>query len=109
MSKSRNILISSVIGIGSLALAYVPLPGVSQSIVVVSGSELQEPLAVLEAEFEQQYPDIDLQLEFQGSQDIVNNYIDDKNRFVPTVLIPANGEVFNDLESRWQSDRKSVV
>lgn len=106
MSKSRNILISSVIGIGSLALAYVPLPGVSQSIVVVSGSELQEPLAVLEAEFEQQYPDIDLQLEFQGSQDIVNNYIDDKNRFVPTVLIPANGEVFNDLESRWQSQNQ---
>lgn len=103
MSNAQKILFSSAVALGSLGLAYVPLPGASQSIVVVSGSELREPLAILETRFEQQHPGIDLELKFQGSQDIVNNYIDQKNSFVPTVVIPANGEVLNDLRDRWQA------
>jgi len=103
MSNPQKVLVSSAIAVGALALAYVPLPGSNQSIVVVSGSELQEPLTLLEERFEQQYPGIELALEFQGSQDIVNNYIDDDNRLTPTVLIPANGEVLTDLRSRWQA------
>ena len=74
--------------------------------MVVSGSELKEPLETLETRFEQQYPNIDLDLKFQGSQDIVNNYIDDKNSFVPTVLIPANGDVFDELTARWQAQNQ---
>ncbi|MEM8807117.1 MAG: substrate-binding domain-containing protein, partial [Cyanobacteria bacterium P01_G01_bin.38] len=103
MSKTNKIFASLAIALSSLGLAYVPLPGVNQSIVVVSGSELQEPLKQLEAEFEQQHPSIDLELEFQGSQDMVNNYVDDKNSFDPTVLIPANGEILNELSERWQA------
>ena len=103
MSNAQKIFVSSAIALGSLGLAYVPLLGANQSIVVVSGSELQEPLAILETRFEQQHPGIDLDLKFQGSQDIVNNYIDQKNSVVPTVVIPANGEVLNDLRDRWQA------
>ncbi|MEM9947019.1 MAG: substrate-binding domain-containing protein [Cyanobacteria bacterium P01_D01_bin.36] len=104
MSNTRKILTSSAIALTALALAYTPIPGAgSQSIVIVSGSELQEPLTLLEKRFEQQYPDIDLDLKFQGSQDIVNNYIDDNNKFSPTVLIPANGEVLTDLSERWEA------
>ena len=57
----------------ALGLTYIPLPGVQQTVVVVSGTELQEPLTDLEARFEESNPNINIQLEFQGSQDIVNN------------------------------------
>ena len=103
MSNTQKVLTSSAIALGAIALAYVPLPGTNSSIVIVSGSELQEPLTLLESKFEQQYPNIALDLKFQGSQDIVNNYIDDDNNFSPTVLIPANGEVLTDLSERWQA------
>ena len=103
MSNTQKVLTSSAIALGVIALAYAPLPGTTQSIVIVSGSELQEPLMLLESQFEQQHPDIDLDLKFQGSQDIVNNYVDDNNKFSPTVLIPANGEVLTDLGERWQA------
>lgn len=91
----------------SLGLAYAPIPGFSQTVVVVSGSELQEPLKILEARFEQQNPNTQLQLEFQASQDIVNNYIDNRNDFDPTVLIPANGQLLQELEQRWQAQESA--
>lgn len=87
----------------SLALAYAPLPGVQQRITVVSGSELEEPLAVLEERFEQTYPNIALTIEIQGSQDIVNNFIDDRNDFEATVLIPANGQLLAEFAERWSA------
>jgi ABC-type Fe3+ transport system substrate-binding protein len=101
--KPAKTLASTTIILVSLGLSYAPLPGVSQSITVVSGSELQEPLTLLEASFEQQHPGIQLDLKFQGSQDIVNNYIDDQNDFEPTILIPANGELLTELAERWQA------
>jgi len=85
-----------------LADVLLPLLGLRQTVVAVSGTELQEALKELEVRFEQQHPRIELELEFQGSQDIVNNYIDDKNDFTPTVLIPANGELLAELEQRWR-------
>lgn len=91
----------------AMGLTYAPLPGVQQKIVVVSGTELQEPLSALEAKFEREHPNIDLELRFQGSQDIVNRYIDDRNDFKPTVLIPANGEILQELETRWRSQNNS--
>ncbi|ESA34406.1 abc transporter substrate-binding protein [Leptolyngbya sp. Heron Island J] len=94
---------SLAIIVASAGLAYAPLPGVNQSITIVSGSELQEPLKLLETRFEQQNPSIQINLEFQGSQDIVNKYIDDKNDFEPTVLIPANGQLLDELSQRWQA------
>lgn len=100
--KSIARMASSVaIALASLGLAYAPLPGVNKTITVVSGSELQEPLAVLEERFENAYPNLDLNIEIQGSQDIVNKYLDDTNDFTPTVLIPANGQLLEELAERW--------
>ena len=72
-------IFSGIITCLALALAYVPIPGLSQKIIVVSGSELAEPLEELETKFEEKYPNINIELKFQGSQDMINNYIDKKN------------------------------
>ena len=89
MTSAPRASISAAIALAALSLAYAPIPGLTQTVVVVSGTELQEPLKVLEAKFEQEHPGTHLELKFQGSQDMVNKYIDDKNDFKPTVLIPA--------------------
>ncbi|MEM9567428.1 MAG: substrate-binding domain-containing protein [Cyanobacteria bacterium P01_E01_bin.34] len=93
------------LGIAAVAavLAYAPIPGLQQTIVVVSGSELEESLNVLVRRFENSHPNIEVRLHTQGSQDIVNRYIDNSNSFTPTVLIPANGDVLTELSSRWQA------
>ncbi len=101
--QRRRRLVSVGIIVGALGLTYAPIPGGERTIVVVSGTELQAPLEVLAAKFEQQNPSNKLKLKFQGSQDIVNNYVDKKNDFKPTVLIPANGEILGDLASRLQA------
>jgi ABC-type Fe3+ transport system substrate-binding protein len=80
---------------------------VTKTITVVSGSELQEPLAVLEPRFEAANPNIDVKITIQGSQDLVNNYIDDRNDFTPTVLIPANGQLLTELEERWTAQNST--
>ncbi len=105
--RQKSVLISTGIILAALGLTYAPLPGLEQTVVVVSGTELQEPLQALEAKFEQENPDIDLELEFQGSQDMVNRYLDDQNDFNPTVLIPANGEILEELGDRWQTQNNS--
>ncbi|NEQ49825.1 MAG: solute-binding protein [Leptolyngbya sp. SIO3F4] len=102
MSSPKPLLSLAIIA-ASAGLAYAPLPGVNHTITIVSGSELQEPLKLLETRFEQQNPSIQVNLEFQGSQDIVNKYIDDNNDFEPTVLIPANGQLLDELSQRWQA------
>ena len=101
--KTRELTLSGGIIAVALGLAYAPTPVAEQEIVVVSGTELQEPLAQLEQRFEATYPDIDVTLEFQGSRDIINRYLDDQNDFVPTVLIPANGELLGELSDRWSA------
>ena len=107
-SNNRNrTLISLGIISASLALAFAPIPGVKQTITIVSGTELQEPLQELEQRFERENSGIDLELKFQGSQDMVNNYIGKQNDFQPHVLIPANGEILKELDSRWQAKNKS--
>jgi ABC-type molybdate transport system substrate-binding protein len=100
---TRRAILSIGIILAALGLSYAPLPGVQQQIVVVSGTELREPLTALEEKFERSHPNIQLELKFQGSQDIVNRYIDDRNDFKPTVVIPANGEILRELETRWRS------
>lgn len=44
--------------------------------------------------------DARLDLKLQGSQDIVNKSIDHQNDFNPTVLIPANAELLQELGDR---------
>lgn len=101
--KRRSLLISLGIIACALAMTYAPVPGLQQTVVVFSGSELQEPLAELEQRFEAQNPGIQLDIRIQGSQDMVNNYVDDRNDVDPTVLIPASGELLNELSDRWQA------
>lgn len=96
-------LTSAALLLGSLVLTYAPLPGFKQALVVVSGSELQEPLTVLETTFEDQYPSIDLELEFQGSQDMIDRYQKDENDFTPAVLIPASADFLADLVSNQEA------
>jgi len=99
---SRSIT-SLAITFASLLLAYVPLPGLTQKIVVVSGTELQEPLAKLAADFAQAHPDIQVELKFQGSQELANKYLNEQNDFQPTILIPANGEILQELADRLRT------
>jgi ABC-type molybdate transport system substrate-binding protein len=100
-SMTRRAMMSGAIALAAVGLAFAPLPGIQRKIIVVSGTELQEILPSLEGKFEQAHPNIDVEFQFQGSQDIVNNYVDNKNEFTPTVLIPANGELLTELSDRW--------
>lgn len=107
-SNKKNRLLTSVgIIIASLGLTYAPIPGWQQTITIVTGTELQEPMEKLETLFEQENPNINVELKFQGSQDMVNRYIDDDNDFNPTVIIPANGEILQELRDRWQTQINS--
>ena len=100
---NKQTLIAIGIGVVAAILAYAPLPGINQTVVVVSGSELQESLELLVEQFEHSHPNIDIDLRFQGSQDIVNRYVDDSNSFTPAVLIPANGDILTELANRWRA------
>jgi ABC-type molybdate transport system substrate-binding protein len=102
-SKSSKLINSSAIIIAALGLTYAPIPGLQKNIIIVSGTELQEPLQKLEAKFEQANPNIKLELKFQGSQEMVNNYVDQKNDFQATILIPANGEILTELSDRFRA------
>ncbi|MEM9541262.1 MAG: substrate-binding domain-containing protein [Cyanobacteria bacterium P01_E01_bin.42] len=106
-SKTTKTLISLGILAASLAVAYAPLPGLQQTLYVVSGSELQEPLAALEQSFEERHPNIKIELKFQGSQELVDRYLDENNDFQPTVLIPANGVLLQELGDRWRTQNNS--
>jgi ABC-type molybdate transport system substrate-binding protein len=105
--KSDRTIKSGAILLLSLGLAYAPIPGLGQNITVVSGTELAEPLAKIEANFEAKYPNIKVEIKTQGSQDLVNNYIDKKNDFKPTVLIPASASFVKEVAERWKSQNQS--
>lgn len=100
----KKILTSILIALGSGVIAYAPLPGSQQTIVIVSGSELEEPLKVLEQTFESQHPNTKIEIKIQGSQEIINRVVDKKNDFTPTILIPANGELLTELQQRLGTD-----
>ncbi|WP_299411837.1 substrate-binding domain-containing protein [Acaryochloris sp. IP29b_bin.148] len=103
MAKSqRSLYISLAIIAAALGLTFYPLPGDQvQTLVVVSGSELEPPLKKLIESFHQQQSQIRIDLKVQGSLDMVNRFIDDRNDFQPTVLIPANQDTLKRLEQRW--------
>jgi ABC-type molybdate transport system substrate-binding protein len=105
--KTRRLFTSLGIILAALGLAYAPLPGVNRTLIIVGGTELQEPLQALEPEFERQNPNIQLELKFQGSQEMINRYLDNRNDFKPAVLIPANGELIDELGDRWRTQNQS--
>jgi ABC-type molybdate transport system substrate-binding protein len=106
-SPSRQYPTSIAIILAALGLTYAPVPGLQQTVIIVSGTELQVPLQELETKFEQANPTIKLELKFQGSQDIVNKYVNQQNDFKPTVLIPANGEILTELSDRLQASNNT--
>lgn len=95
--------------ITSFALTYLPIFPVTTTVTVVIGSELKEVLTEIETKFEAENSNINLDLKVQGSQDIISNFIQGKNNFIPTVLIPANGELINQLESHLQGQGKTDI
>lgn len=105
-NRKKKLIFSTAIAITSLALATAPLPGLQRKIVVVAGTELAKPLEQITPIFEQQNPSIDLELKFQGSQDIVNNFVDKKNDFQATVLIPASEEILDELKERLSAQKQ---
>ncbi len=106
-STATRTALSLTIAAASFGLAYyAPMGASKQTITVVAGSELQEPLMLLEKSFERDNPNLAVELKFQGSQDMINRYVDDKNDFEPTILMPANGELLNELSSRWQAQNQ---
>ncbi len=107
ITKSQRIALSlGILAIG-VTLTYSPLFNPRQTLLIISGTELQEPLDALVPRFASQYPDITVELDFQGSQDIVNNYIDDQNETDPAILIPANGVILEELEQRWKAQHST--
>ncbi|ABW27054.1 substrate-binding domain-containing protein [Acaryochloris marina] len=102
VKSQRSLYISLAIIAASLGLTFYPLPDDQvQTLVVVSGSELEPPLKKLIETFHQQQSKIRIDLKVQGSLDMVNRFIDDRNDFQPTVLIPANQDTLKRLEQRW--------
>ncbi|MBF2055897.1 MAG: substrate-binding domain-containing protein [Cyanobacterium sp. T60_A2020_053] len=87
----------------SMIITYAPLPFQKTTLHVVIGSELQEPLKEIERIFEENYPNIEVNLKVQGSQDIVNNIINKKNDFPVTIVIPASDELISELDTRLRA------
>lgn len=106
---SRNKLISLLIIAASLSLTYLPILLFKTTVTIVSGSELKEVLEEIGDKFEKDNPQIDLEIEIQGSQDIISNVIEQKNDFIPTVLIPANSELITELENRLKAQGETDI
>ncbi|BAQ59900.1 hypothetical protein GM3708_306 [Geminocystis sp. NIES-3708] len=109
-NSSVNKLISVGIILASLGITYLPpIFGLKNTVTIVSGTELKEVLEEIEKKFEQENPDINLDLKFQGSQDIINNYTEEKNDFKPTILIPANSELITELETKLKAQGETDI
>ncbi|WP_275574930.1 substrate-binding domain-containing protein [Neosynechococcus sphagnicola] len=106
-SVRHRLLTSIGILLAGLGLTYAPFPLTTRTVVVVSGTELQEVLPTLKQKFERQNSGIQLELKFQGSRELINRYLDDRNDFQPTVLIPANQELLDELGDRWRTQNGS--
>jgi ABC-type molybdate transport system substrate-binding protein len=113
-NKSNNSSVKQITSIGiilaSLGITYLlPIFGLKNTVTIVSGSELKEVLETMEKKFEEKNPHINLLLKFEGSQDIVTNFIDEKNDFKPTILIPANSELITELETKLKAQGETDI
>ena len=104
-----NTIVSLFIIIFFLGLTYYPLLFKTTLITIVTGSELQEPFKEIKTKFEAENPRTDLEFKIQGSQDIITNFVDDKNDFNTTVLIPANEQLINQLQIKLNSSQSSDI
>ncbi len=108
-SKNKRLFLSLGIIALSLGLSYLPIPGVKQTITIVAGTELQEPLQELATRFERDRFNLDLELKFQGSQDIVNNYLAQNNDLQSVILIPANGNILQEYNQAFYSQPQAIA
>lgn len=104
-----NKILSLLIICASLGITYLPIFSVKTKITIVSGSELKEVLEEISDKFEKDNPHIDLEIKIQGSQDIISNVIEQKNDFIPTILIPANSELITELENRLKAGGETDI
>lgn len=102
-------LISLGLIIAGLGLTYLPIPFFKTTVNVVIGSELKEALEEIKDNFEDKYPNIEIELKVQGSQDIISNFIQEKNDFKAAVLMPANGELLRELETTLKAQGEGEV
>lgn len=113
MNQPRTSKTVTSIGIiaAAVILAFAPIPGLKQSLVIVSGTELKKPLTELKDRFEQKHPNLALELQFQGSQDIANNVIEQNQDFQPQILITANESILQELNNRYlaQHQRQAFI
>jgi ABC-type molybdate transport system substrate-binding protein len=107
--SSLNILISLGIIATSLGLTYYPLLITTKTITIVIGSELQEPFQEIEKKFEQANAHINLAIKIQGSQDIITNFLEQKNDFQVTILIPANEQLITELETKLKTQGQEDI
>ena len=75
---SQRRVLSLAILAASVALAAMPWSPFRRSLSVAVGSELEQPMRDLETRFEQAHPDIDLVWRVQGSQDMVNQAMEEE-------------------------------
>jgi ABC-type molybdate transport system substrate-binding protein len=109
-NSAVNQVISLAIILASLGITYLlPFFGLKNTVTIFSGTELKEVLEDIEKKFEEENPNIDLDLKFQGSQDIINNYTEGKNDLKSTILIPANSELITELESRLKAQGETDI
>ena len=106
-TRRRSLLISLGLIAAALVLTFFPISAAQRQLVIVSGSELEEPLKLLAQQFQQEHPQVQIVLKTQGSLDMVNRFVSDQNDFQPSILIPANGELLKTLETRWRSQHGS--
>ena len=105
LSQRRGL--SLLILAASVALAAAPWSPFRRSLSVAVGSELEQPMRDLETRFEQAHPDIDLVWRVEGSQDMVNQAMEDRpNR--PRVLIPASGDLLRGLAERLRRQQSKT-
>jgi ABC-type molybdate transport system substrate-binding protein len=108
MKKTTRHTITSIgIILGAVGLTY-GLPKPTVEIAIAAGTEMEEPLKILAAEFQKERPDIRIQLKFQGSQELVDNYLQKKGS-PPQVLIPASAELLNKVEGERQAIAKTLL
>jgi ABC-type molybdate transport system substrate-binding protein len=108
MKKTTRQTITSIgIILAAVGLTY-GLPKPTVEIAIAAGTEMEEPLKVLTAEFQKERPDIRIQLKFQGSQELVNDYLQKKGS-PPQILIPASAELLDKVEGERQAIAKTLL
>lgn len=77
-------------------------------LAIAAGTEMEEPLKFLAAEYQKEHPEVRIQLKFQGSQELTDNYRQGKGSR-PQILIPASAQLLNNIEGERQPIAKTLL